>query len=154
VKILLDIDGVLVTTPSWRNVERHEDGFVEFNDTAKQNLAVLIEKTQAEIVLTTTHRISYSEKKWVEIFNARGIHVTTLTKVNQASSIQDIRDRGNEILDWIDKLASNERYVIIDDDPSINKLPNRIKKNWVKTQSHLGFDKHSLDLAVRILLGN
>jgi HAD domain in Swiss Army Knife RNA repair proteins len=58
--ILLDIDGVLVTTPSWRTTEILSDGFMKFNEAAVTNLRRLITETNADIILTTTHRITYS----------------------------------------------------------------------------------------------
>ena len=69
--ILLDIDGVLVTTPSWKQVEHLSDGFMKFSDVAVSNLATLYKETKASVVLTTTHRINYSENQWKEIFKFR-----------------------------------------------------------------------------------
>jgi hypothetical protein len=80
--ILLDLDGVLITTPSWRAVEQHEDGFMKFNEEASRNLAELLSRTGAAVVLTTTHRITYPTNKWIDIFTNRGIPVTKLTKLN------------------------------------------------------------------------
>jgi hypothetical protein len=61
--ILLDIDGVLFTTPIWQQVEILKDGFMKFNENATDNLALLYHKTKANIVLTSTHRIKYDENE-------------------------------------------------------------------------------------------
>ncbi len=57
--ILLDIDGVLETTPPWKHPEMLDDGFMKLNENALKNLSILHKKTNASIVLTTTHRINY-----------------------------------------------------------------------------------------------
>lgn len=151
--VLLDIDGVLVTTPSWRLTEQHNDGFLKFNDRAEKNLIRLITETNASIVLTTTHRISYSAEKWKEIFNNRGIPVETIEKVNTKQAVDDMVDRGNEIKEWVDNFGIGKRFVIIDDDPSINALPMEIKDKWVMTKSMIGLDEDSTNKALKILRG-
>ncbi len=85
--ILLDIDGVLVTTPSWRVSEQLGDGFMKFNEQATKNLSKLFEETNASIILTTTHRISYSIEKWYDIFKLRGLNFENISKINERSSI-------------------------------------------------------------------
>ena len=152
--VLLDIDGVLVTTPGWRVTEQHSDGFLKFNDRAEKNLIRLISETNASIVLTTTHRITYSIEKWKEIFNNRGIPVETIEKVNAKQAVSDMLDRGSEIKEWIRNSGANKRFVIIDDDVSINALPIEIKDKWVRTKSMIGLDEDGTDRAIKILYGN
>ena len=152
--VLLDIDGVLVTTPGWRITEQHSDGFLKFNDRAEKNLIRLITETNASIVLTTTHRITYSIEKWKEIFNNRGIPVETIEKVNTKQAVGDMLDRGNEIKEWVDNFGIGRSFVIIDDDLSINALPLEIKDKWVMTKSMIGLDEDGTDRALKILRGN
>lgn len=151
--ILLDIDGVLITTPPWRTVEQHPDGFLKFNSKAEKNLIRLVSETNASIVLTTTHRITYSTEKWKEIFNNRGIPVQTIEKVNMRQIIDISVDRGMEIKEWVDKFGTGKQFVIIDDDLSINALPPDIKAKWVMTKSMVGLDEECTDIAIRILKG-
>lgn len=151
--VLLDIDGVLVTTPGWRTAELHRDGFLKFNEKAQKNLIKLIRETNASIVLTTTHRITYSVEKWKEIFNNRGIPVETIEKVNSKQTIEDMLDRGKEIREWVDNFGTNKNFVIIDDDLSINDLPSEIKDKLVLTKSLIGLDSESTDKAIKILRG-
>jgi HAD domain in Swiss Army Knife RNA repair proteins len=89
--ILLDIDGVLVTTPSWKSVELLTDGFMKFNETAIQNLNFLCQNRFVEIVLTSTHRISYDEDVWKEIFAFRGLYFNQISKINKASTIENLK---------------------------------------------------------------
>lgn len=100
--ILLDIDGVLVTTPSWRTTEILSDGFMKFNEKAAINLQQLIIKTSADIVLTTTHRINYSIDAWKNIFKQRGILTNSVSKINDKISVQTMLDRASEIKEWFD----------------------------------------------------
>ena len=129
VKILLDIDGVLVTTPPWRPAEIQEDGFMIFNMRAAANLSTLITETKASIVLTTSHRISYSNDEWKDIFLRRGITVSAIAKVNGCSSLQDMGNRGFEIEQWVAQQGSQEVFVIIDDDRQLETYPWRSRRN-------------------------
>ncbi|WP_227430290.1 HAD domain-containing protein [Psychrobacter sp. I-STPA6b] len=156
-KILLDFDGVMVTTPSWQAVEQADDGFMAFNSKCVQNLAHILAKTQADIVLTTTHRIHYDEVQWLKLFNNRGIVTNKITKVNQAQSFAELANRCDEVLQWV---ANNpdENFVIIDDDKSLYNLPDSpeydLKKRWVKTQFHQGLTVTGRDKALEILLNS
>lgn len=152
--ILLDIDGVLVTTPSWRITEQHPDGFLKFNSKTEKNLIRLLSETNASIVLTTTHRITYSVEKWKEIFNNRGIPVQSIEKVNTRKAIDEMPDRCIEIMEWVDNFGADKRFVIIDDDLSINALSSDIKEKWVMTKPMIGLDQECTDKAIRILKGN
>jgi HAD domain in Swiss Army Knife RNA repair proteins/Cysteine-rich CPCC len=149
--ILLDIDGVLVTTPSWKPVEHLSDGFMKFSEDAVLNLATLYKETNAEIVLTTTHRINYSESQWKEIFELRGLNFTKISKINNKTEISQLLDRAKEIKEWIKSSSFDNNYVIIDDDPSINSLEESIKERWVATKPLIGFDKDSKENALHIL---
>jgi hypothetical protein len=151
--ILLDIDGVLVTTPSWKQVEHLSDGFMKFSDVAVSNLATLYEVTNASIVLTTTHRINYSESQWQEIFKFRGLNFETISKLNGKTEISQLLNRATEIKEWV-KNNLDKNYVIIDDDLSINSLEDSIKERWVSTKPLIGLDKESKDKALQILKGN
>ncbi|MEA5258899.1 CPCC family cysteine-rich protein [Arcicella aquatica] len=146
--ILLDIDGVLETTPSWRQPEFLSDGFMRLNENALKNLSILYKVTNASIVLTTTHRINYDEAKWKEIFSTRGLNFETISKLNDKTEISQLLDRGSEIEEWIKTKGANQNYVIIDDDLSINALPDNIKERWVTTKPLIGLDKALLILTI------
>jgi hypothetical protein len=150
--ILLDIDGVLETTPIWRPVEIHSDGFMKLNESALENLSILCEKTNASIVLTTTHRIKYDEIKWKAIFQSRGVSINALSKINDKSEMSEMLDRGSEIKEWVETKGIDQNYVIIDDDLSINALSEEIKERWVATKLLIGFDKAALEQALQILI--
>jgi len=150
--ILLDIDGVLVTEPSWKKVEIGVDGFMLFNTQAAMNLAAILSETNATIVLTTTHRINFSSEQWIEIFRSRGISVNSISKLNDKNSLAEMQDRGTEIIEWIERVGYDQNYVIIDDDASINNLPLAIKNRWVMTRPFIGIDDEAKQKVMRILL--
>ena len=150
-KILLDIDGVMVTTPSWRIPELHADGFLKFNEQAAKNLASIIDQTNAEIVLTTTHRISYSIDQWIKIFQLRGINPVSVAKINDAESLSAMFIRAVEIKEWVDSGETDEKFVVIDDDLSINDLPDYIKNKCVLTKPMIGLDNEVMEKALEIL---
>ena len=149
--ILLDIDGVLITTPGWQSVEQHEDGFLRFNPRATRNLIRITDATNAAFVLTTTHRISYSTHEWMAIFNNRGVFPSAIYKINEASSVAEISERASEIAEWVSSQVVGTNYVVIDDDLSINRLPQFIKARCILTKPLIGLDEQAADIALSLL---
>ena len=149
--ILLDIDGVLVTEPSWRKVESEADGFMRFNKQAAENLADILAQTGASVVLTTTHRINLTDEQWLEIFRLRGITINRISKLNDKQSLAEMNDRGTEIEDWARNNHSTN-FVILDDDLSISRLPVWVTKRWVIIKGFKGIDNEAKQKALSILL--
>ena len=150
-KILLDFDGVMVTTPTWQTVEHLDDGFMKFNDFCAENLAEILAVTQADIVLTTTHRIHYDNKTWRQLLQNRGLFTNKVSKVNQAKNFTDLSIRCDEVVEWVNA-NPNENYVIIDDDKSLRELPSNIKNRWIETAFHQGLTAAGKQQALNILL--
>jgi hypothetical protein len=151
-RILLDIDGVLVTIPSWRTVELHTDGFMKFNERAAKNLARIVDQTKASIVLTTTHRINYSIDEWQTLLQTRGIYSAEILKINDAKDLSSMLSRAIEIQEWINKQNGSTDFVIIDDDLSINDLPASVKERLVLTKPMIGLDDEATNKVLEILL--
>ncbi|GAL85814.1 hypothetical protein MYP_3043 [Sporocytophaga myxococcoides] len=126
---------------------------MKFNSKAEKNLIRLLSETNASIVLTTTHRITYSVEKWKEIFNNRDIPVLSIEKVNTRQAIDEMPDRCIEIKEWVDNFGTGRQFVIIDDDLSINSLLSDIKDKRVTTKSMIGLDDECTERAIRILKG-
>ncbi len=148
--ILLDIDGVLVTTPAWKKAEFLKDGFLEFNKRAAHNLKKILSGTAAEIILTTSHRKNYSLPEWRNILEARGIPVNDLHKIDDELHHSG-KSRAEEILEWIHVYGLVKNYVILDDDTSLDSLPRQYKDKWVKTKPLIGLDDEATDKAMHIL---
>lgn len=152
-KILLDFDGVMVTTPTWRPVEQADDGFMTFNQSCAANLAEIVAQTGADIVLTTTHRIHYDNETWRTLLASRGIPVNHVSKVNAASTFAELGNRCEEVLAWV-AANPNDHFVIIDDDKSLRGLPDDIKERWVETSFHQGLTESCTAQALAVLLTN
>lgn len=150
-KILLDFDGVMITTPTWRAVEHLDDGFMAFNKSCVHNLAKILAITEADIVLTTTHRIHYTEEIWHQLLQRRGITTASVSKVNDASTFSDLSVRCKEVIAWV-TAHPNENFVIIDDDKSLRDLPDLIKNKWVETNFYQGLTEVGRQKALDILL--
>lgn len=135
--LLLDIDGVLETSPAWKKPEFLEDKFYKFNEQARKNLIEIIDKINPEIILTTTHRVNYSLVEWMQIFELRGIHVSKISKINDAKKVIDIKNRNIEIEEWFSNHKTAE-FLILDDDKSLNELNDHLKNRWIQIDPMLG----------------
>jgi hypothetical protein len=145
--ILLDIDGVMVPTTSWKPTEILSDGFANFSVRAITNLQTIIYSTGASILLTTSHKSRYSNSEWEEIFKRRGI----TTNINTLEPNKDNLNRKEEILRWHTKTSIAESFVIIDDDKSLNGLPNHIKDKAIITSVTVGLTFEQAQSAIDIL---
>lgn len=149
-RVLLDIDGVMVTTPSWKQVEVLEDHFSAFNKRASACLQKILSETNASLVLTTSHKSRFNTSEWKSIFKKRGINVTKLECLEKNNSNLN---RKQEILNWFDSSSQqqDQRFVILDDDKSLNDLPASIKERCVITSSLIGLNEEAAQLAIGIL---
>ncbi len=146
--ILLDIDGVMVPANSWKKPEFLADGFVAFSSKSVLALNKIIKETNANIILTTSHKSSYSLFEWKEIFNVRGIYVDKIEKILDNNLNLN---RKEEILNWFKNCKSNENFVIIDDDKSLNGLDDFIKERLIQTSSLVGLTDDLAENAIFIL---
>ncbi len=140
--ILLDIDGVMVPQKSWKPVEQLNDGFSKFSEKSIRSLNRIISETHASIILTSSHKSRYSVSKWRDIFKNRGIN-TSITLLDENTRNLN---RKEEILNWLKNRHTNEDYIIIDDDKSLNALPSNIKKLCILTSPLIGLDENSYDM--------
>jgi len=148
--LLLDIDGVLETTPSWRKPVMVDDGFPSFNPTASIALFAFLERTGSDVVLTSSHRINHTVEEWLGIFERRGIIIKNgFSKVDDTKSVAGM-NRAAEIYKWA-KTNRRKRFVIFDDDSSLNKLPGWVKSKWVKVNSATGLSAANIRQAIDIL---
>jgi hypothetical protein len=143
--ILLDIDGVMVPGTSWKRPEFLSDGFPAFSLKAVKALERIINKTGANILLTTSHKSKYDFLKWKEIFRTRAIQVNQIDMLSTDSSKLSRKD---EILSWYYSSNHFEAFVIIDDDKCLNDLPANIKDHLVLTSSSLGLTDELADEAI------
>ena len=133
--IYLDIDGVMVRANAWKRPEILKDGFPDFSPTAIDALNKVISTTGADIVLTTSHKSTYSITEWGEIFKNRNINFNQISKLPEN---KNFLNRKEELLHHFKKQSLNENFVIIDDDKSLNGLPLSLKDRLIQTSSGIG----------------
>ncbi len=145
--ILLDIDGVMVPATSWKRPEFENDGFPRFSRRAVFSLQKIISETGADILLTTSHKSSYSISEWKKMFSIRGFENLNIKRLNK--NINNL-NRREEIMKWVNKTSENS-FVIIDDDKSLNNLPYNVKSKLVQPSATVGLNDELADSAIKIL---
>ncbi len=143
--VYLDIDGVMVPANSWRRPEILEDGFPEFNATATKSLNRIISTSSIDIVLTTSHKYIYSLKEWHNIFKRRNINVNKITRLPK--NIDNL-NRKEELIRWFDRNYTDGKFIIIDDDKSLNALPAFLKDKLIQTSASVGLTEYIADEAI------
>ena len=144
--IFLDIDGVMAPATSWKRAELLSDGFAAFNSKAVLNLMRIVSATGATLVLTTSHKSNYTLKEWKAIFEDRGINVPIEKLDDNLGNLS----RKDEILNWLGK-SCGDSFVIIDDDKSLNALPDSVKDKLVLTSPLVGLTEDNAISAIDIL---
>lgn len=132
--IFLDIDGVMVPAQSWKNPELLSDGFSEFSTKSVRVLQELISE-ETTIVLTTSHKSTYTIDEWKAIFRRRGITVNKIERLEENTARLSRKD---EILRWFKFNTVSEDFIILDDDKSLNDLPPTLKNHLILTSPLIG----------------
>jgi 16S rRNA C1402 (ribose-2'-O) methylase RsmI len=143
--IYLDIDGVMVPANSWRRPEMLEDGFLEFSSKAVLSLNKIISYSNATIVLTTSHKHKFTLQQWNAIFKRRNINVDKITRLPKNLIHLNRKD---ELMRWfIDKHLLG-KFLIIDDDKSLNGLPEFLKDKLIQTSGSVGLTDYLANEAI------
>jgi 16S rRNA C1402 (ribose-2'-O) methylase RsmI len=143
--LYLDIDGVMVPANSWRQPILLEDGFPEFSLNAVRSLDRIISNSSANIVLTTSHKYKYTLKEWNDIFKRRNINVNKITRLPKNTTNLNRKD---ELIHWFNTKNSKGRFIIIDDDKSLNALPKFLKDKLIQTSGSVGLTDYLADKAI------
>jgi hypothetical protein len=145
-KILLDIDGVMIPARPWQTYQMDSDGFGMFNKLSVKCLNEIIAATEnPEIVLTTSHKHSFSIEQWNAMFSKRGIIKTTISRL-ETNSLKI--SRIDEIRSWL-LTNQNESFIIIDDDKGLNGLDTNFKDDHlILTKPAIGLNSLSTEEAI------
>lgn len=136
-KFFLDIDGVMVHANPHKQVDFDEDGFYQFSPIAVSVLSSVIHNDEDELMLSTSHRFRFSINEWLKIFNRRGILIKNISILDLP--IHNKSTRKTEIINWItEHNLDPDDIVIVDDDKSLNDLPEHLKKRLVLTNPYTG----------------
>ncbi len=162
--IFLDIDGVL-NTQYWfgqrdRNISKDRWGYM-FDPASVSNLASILEKTGAEIVISSSWKcigISSLRDMWKERHLPGVIRDVTpdymcdgLLLSPELSDADCLNARGSKIKGWLIKHRGEvSEYVIIDDMDDV--LPEQ-QAHFVWTDSGVGISEEDAKKAIKILQG-
>ncbi|MCX6183418.1 MAG: HAD domain-containing protein [Bacteroidetes bacterium] len=135
--IFLDIDGVMVPAKSWKSPELLSDGFPSFSLKAVNVLRSLISEATT-IMLTTSHKSRFTAGEWKDIFEKRGLSIVNIKSLKY--NVNGL-NRREEILNWFHLNYTNENFLIIDDDKSLNDLPSFFKDRLILTSSLIGLNE-------------
>ena len=138
--MILDLDGVLITNPSWKADRIHSDGYSEFNESCVESLNQLLTLAEFDIWLSSTRRTVKTLTEFNLIFKNRGIKKDIVGFLPEYS---DCKNRKEEILKFIAEFKPSD-FLIIDDDKTLNGLENNIKDNLILTELAKGFNSDKL----------
>lgn len=146
--LFLDIDGVLVPAKSWQKPELLNDGFPAFSLQAVQVLQQII-ADDTTVMLTSSHKSRFTIAQWKEIFLKRGLHIQQLQTLPENTNSLNRKD---EVLNWFGLNNVKDKFVIIDDDKSLNDLPKTLKEKFILTSSIIGLTNSHLQ-AIQAVIG-
>jgi hypothetical protein len=142
--LILDLDGVLITTPPWKADEMDSDGYSKFNQFCIDNLNELLSITKFDVWLSSTRRTVKTLEEFNLIFKNRNIREPIIGFLPE---YMNCKNRKEEILEFLDEFKP-ERYLILDDDKSLNSLDNIMKDRLILTELLKGFNQEELKLAI------
>jgi hypothetical protein len=147
VKILLDIDGVMVSAKPWQTCETGADGFCAFSKFSVEGLnRILVASANPEIILTTSHKNTFTLQEWESIFSTRGV---LKTKIGRLVSNNPRLSRYEEIKHWHSE-NEDAKFIILDDDRSLNAFETSFKEaHLVMTNPTVGLTSEAADDAIQ-----
>lgn len=146
ITLILDLDGVLITTPLWKKDEMHGDGYSDFNKECVQNLNLLLAQYSIKIYLSSTRRTVKTLEEFNTIFRNRKIS----QNIEALLPLYQCKNRKEEIERFIVATALTN-YIIIDDDKSTVNLPFSMKERLIKTEYSDGFTKEKLAETIQLI---
>ncbi len=144
--IILDLDGVLITTLPTQPEVLHADGYTDFNKDCVANFNALMSMTDAEVWLISMRRKTKTLAEMQAIFANRGI-VAPL--VGMVPVYAEGMKRNHETVRFI-RQQNLEQYLIIDDNRVLRQLPRVMKNRLVQTNYAQGFNEEALQEARRV----
>lgn len=145
--LILDLDGVLITTPTWKTDTIASDGYSDFDKNCVIQLNKLLNIHNFEIWLSSSRRKGQTKEFLNTIFHNRGI----LTPISGfLPNYQDKKSRKEEIELFLEN-EKETHFLILDDDRSLNGLSKELKSHLILTSYLKGFDTTKLAEALEKL---
>ena len=150
--LFLDIDGVLNTERQHeychsRGISNSDEYGYLFDPVAVRNLAKIIEKTGADIVVSSSWKHFMSYKEFLDMWEYRGLP-GFVTDVTPTPAVR--RNRGDEIDAWLNECDVDCQYVIIDDLDGGNFNEHQLSRLLVVNPFN-GLDEEIAERAIAIL---
>lgn len=149
--IFLDIDGVL-NSQEWYTERMEKESsydypFDEFSPELVRRFNKIIEKSKADIVVSSTWRIGRSLPELRDLFRFVGIKGNVIGKTS-SNEFRGDYVRGKEIKQWLEEQREEIQYVIIDDDNDM--LPEQ-QEHFIKTTWMYGIEeKHEIEVIKKL----
>ena len=138
----------MIPAKSWSPPPILGDGFSIFSQKAVGALNKIIDESQSEILLTTSHKHRFTIEQWISIFEKRGVNINGINRLPyNANNL----NRLEEINNWFASKQDTKDFVIIDDDTSLNGLSKYLKARLVLTKSLIGLNASHVQDALKIL---
>ena len=143
--IFLDVDGVLAKLDL-------EYRYTRLNQECVDALKVLLERTGAEIVLSSSWRYSHTPEQFTRLLTDYGLTATVIGSTPMAevtgSGLLIGCTRGEEIASWLlTNNASDRPFVILDDFEEFGRFTPR----WVQTDHRNGLTLADVEQACALL---
>lgn len=145
--LILDLDGVLITTPAWKADTIDHDGYSAFNQSCVQNLNQLLELYDFQIWLSSTRRTVKTLQEFNLIFKNRHILQNIEGFVPQ---YPNCKNRKEEIIQFIKEYKIDD-FLIVDDDKTLYDLDKKTKERLISTELIKGFTIEKLNEAIKKL---
>ena len=150
--IFLDFDGVMDTAYYGHILGKEgrpsndEFGAV-FDPICVRNLKEIIDKTGAEIVVTSSWKSLMTYRDMLNMWEQRGLPGEL---IDMTSTISTCRNRGDEIDAWLKECKDECQYVILDDIDESNFNEHQLPRLIVVNPYH-GLDMEAAERAVELL---
>lgn len=145
--LILDLDGVLITTPTWKSDTIHADAYSDFNKICVSNLNELLSSNRFNIWLSSTRRTKKSLAEFNAIFRNRNIRQDILGFI---PVYENCKNRKEEVERFILENDLTD-FLIIDDDKSLKSMKQEFQNRLVSTDLTIGFNKDKLNEAILLL---
>lgn len=150
--IFLDFDGVMVTdryqaqlTDS--NCPLRDDYGAKFDPVCVENLRLIIDATDADIVVISTWKMEMGLDDIQKMWDARQLP----GKVIGVTPDIDPVHRGDEIQAWLDANPGAVRYAIIDDTPFLDFFNEEQLPHLFKVDERTGLDEETATKVIELL---
>lgn len=154
--VFLDVDGVLNSHPFFRGLEGtawDDNDELMLDPAATALLQELVDRTGAEVVLSSSWRYHHDAQSMTRLLQLRGFSGSVIDCT--ATALEDVnvpcgqtRQRGHEIATWLEEHPDVSKFVILDDDSDMAHLGQRL----VQTTFAQGLTPEHVERAVRMLL--